>query len=101
MSAKVGELIDSGKELDGKKLEYIIKDNGYEIHLGGRPWITQYDQYSKILIPDGTFEENCLKQIEEVTTPREPVVAPEDQLRADVDYIALMTNVDLSEAALS
>ena len=93
--------IDSGKTFDNKKLEYEILDNGYNIYLGGNLWITQHDQYAHPLIPDGTFEENCLAQIEEITTPREPVVAPEDQLRADVDYIALMTNVDLSEATLS
>ena len=93
--------IDSGKTFDNKKLEYEILDNGYNIYLGGNLWITQHDQYAHPLIPDGTFEDNCLAQIEEITTPREPVVAPVDQLRADVDYIALMTNVDLSEAALS
>ena len=93
--------IDSGKTLDEKKIEYEILENGYNIYLGGNLWITQHDQYAHPLIPDGTFEQNCLAQIEEITTPREPVIAPEDQLRADVDYIALMTNVDLTEAALS
>ena len=93
--------IDSGKTLDEKKIEYEILENGYDIYLGGNLWITQHDQYAHPILTNGTFEENCLAQIEEITTPREPVIAPEDQLRADVDYIALMTNVDLPEAALS
>ena len=93
--------IDSGKTFDNKKLEYEILDNGYNIYLGGNLWITQHDQYAHPMLPNGTFEENCLAQIEEITTPREPVVVPEDRLWADVDYLALMTGVDLSENVLS
>lgn len=93
--------IDSGKTLDNQKIEYEILKNGYDIYLGGKIWITQHDEYSKVLVPDGTFEENCLKQIEEITTVPEPQMTPEQQLRADVDYLALVTGVDLTEASLS
>ena len=93
--------IDSGKTLDNKKIEYEILDDGYDIYLGGNLWITQHAQYGKPIDPNGTYEENCKKQIEQITTVTEPTVSPNDRLRADVDYIALMTGVDLSENVLS
>ena len=92
--------IDSRKTLDNKKIEYEILDDGYDIYLGGNLWITQHAQYGKPIDPNGTYEENCKKQIEQITTVPEPTVSPNDRLRADVDYIALMTGVDLSENVL-
>lgn len=47
-------------------LSYEILDNGYEIYLEGKKWIVQLDEYSKVLLPNGTFEENCLKQLKEL-----------------------------------
>lgn len=95
--------IDSGKTLDDKKIEYEILKNGYDIYLDGQKWITQHDQYSKPIDPNGTYEENCLKQIEQITTPPQETkrISADDQLRADVDYIALITGIDLTEAKLS
>ena len=64
--AAVNEVVKYNDELS-----YIIRENGYEIHLNGNPWITQFDQYSRIYKPEGTFEENCLIQLEELTRAKE------------------------------
>ena len=88
-------LIDSGKTFAGQKLEYSIESNGYTIYLDGRLWITQLDPYGKVYIPDGTYEENALAQIEEICNPAEPAPTVEEQLRADIDYIAAMTGITL------
>ncbi len=47
---------------------YEILDNGYNIYGPNDIFITQHDQYSKIYKPDGTFEENALIQLAELTT---------------------------------
>lgn len=91
-------LKDSGKTLDGKKIEYEILANGYDIYLGGQKWITQHDQYSRVIIPDGSYEENALAQIDQITTPAPEPVAKEtdaDKLRTDIDYLAMMTGIEL------
>lgn len=51
------------------KLSYEIKDNGYEIFLDNNLWITQYEPYAKVFKADGTYEENCLLQLEELSRP--------------------------------
>lgn len=86
---------DSGKTFNGKKVGYSIKDDGYEIYLDGNLWITQLDQYARPIIPDGSYEENCLAQIEEICNPPEPEPTEEEKLRADVDYIAAVTGIEL------
>lgn len=60
-------MIDSGKTFDGKQVGYEIVDDGYIIYLNGNKWITQTGKYSKLYIADGTYEENCLAHIEELT----------------------------------
>ena len=54
-----------------ENLSYKIKDNGYEIYNDGKLWITQYEPYGKMFKDDGTYEENCLLQLEEITRPVE------------------------------
>lgn len=49
------------------ELTYEIYENGYTIFNNGRPWITQYDEYSKPMDYNKTIEENCLLQIEELS----------------------------------
>ena len=91
-------LKDSGKTLDGKKIEYEIVENGYYIYLDGKKWIKQLDQFSKLFITDGSYEDNCLAQIDEITAPKpEPELTPSDveKLRSDIDYLAAMTGFGL------
>ena len=88
-------IIDTGKTFNEQKVGYSIEENGYSIYLDENIWITQPDPYGKLYVPDGTYEENCLAQIEEITNPPEPEPTAEDRLRADVDYIAAMTGVEL------
>ena len=47
---------------------YTIKDNGYEIFGPEGVYITQFNEYGKVYKQDGTFEENCLLQLKELTT---------------------------------
>ena len=53
-------------------ISYKILDNGYEIYLDGKLWITQYEPYGKPMDKNKSYEENCLMQIEELTAPIEP-----------------------------
>ena len=57
-------MVNTSKFLDGKELSYEVLENGYNIYLGGRLWITQPAPYDKNFVPDGTYEENALAQIE-------------------------------------
>ena len=57
-------MVDSGKTINGKAVTYEVIENGYNIYLGGRLWITQPAPYDKLYVPDGTYEENALAQIE-------------------------------------
>ena len=88
-------IIDSGKTFGGKQVGYSVEDNGYTIYLDGVVWISQPDPYGKILVPDGSYEDNALAQIEEIVNPPTPVPTETEQLRADIDYIASMVGVEL------
>lgn len=90
-------IIDTGKIFNDKKVGYSIENNGYTIYLDEKPWITQPDPYGKLYVPDGSYEDNALAQIEEIVNPPEPEPTAEDRLRADVDYIAAMTGVNLQK----
>ena len=48
-------------------LSFRIVDNGYEIYRNGNLWITQYDQYSRLYKEDGSYRDNCLLQLEELS----------------------------------
>lgn len=74
-----------------EEISYKIVENGYDIYLNGELWITQDGQYSHLFVPNGTLEENCLAQIEELTTvSNEP--SQLDVIEAQVMYTALMTD---------
>lgn len=88
-------IIDTGKTFNDKKVEYSIEDNGYTIYLDENAWITQPDPYGKLYVTDGSYEENCFAQIEEICNPPEPEPTTEEQLRADVDYLAAMACITL------
>lgn len=88
-------IINTGKTLNDKKVGYSIENNGYTIYLDENAWITQPDPYGKLYVPDGSYEDNALAHIEEIYNPPEPESTPEEQLRADVDYLAAMTGITL------
>ena len=84
-------IINTGKTFNDKKVGYSIENNGYTIYLDENAWITQPDPYGKLYVPDGSYEDNALAQIEEICNPPEPEPIAEEQLRADVDYLAAIT----------
>ena len=88
-------IINTGKTFNNNKVGYSIENNGYTIYLDENAWITQPDPYGKLYVPDGSYEDNALAQIEEICNPPEPEPIAEEQLRADVDYIAAMTGITL------
>ena len=65
-------MINTDKTFDGQVVSYELFDDGYEIYLDGTLWIKQRGEYSKPIDKDKSFEENCLAQIEEITTVVEP-----------------------------
>ncbi len=50
-----------------RSISYEVLDNGYAIYLDGVIWIEQKEPY--IPYPNLSYEEGCLKQIEELCTP--------------------------------
>jgi len=81
---------------DGVVLEYEIKENGYLINRDGGPWISQLEPYAKLLIPNGSYEDNAKKQCEALCKPSEPaeddklseVYSALDDLAQSVDSLA-------------
>ena len=58
-------------------------------------------QFGKPIDKNKSYEENCLAQIEELCTVPEPTPdssasADVETLKAQVEYLAMMSNVDLS-----
>ena len=89
-------------KFNGSPLSYELKDNGYIIYNDGQPWVKQLDdengQFGKPIDKNKSYEENCLAQIEELCTVPEPSKDETDiaTLNAQVEYLAMMSNVDLS-----
>ena len=50
--------------MDKNSITYKILNNGYEIYLDGKLWVSQIEPY--IPYPSLSYEEGCLKQIEEI-----------------------------------
>ena len=89
--------------LDGKAISYELADNGYTVYLDGNPWIEQYDnvkgQFGKPVDMNKSYEEYCLEQIEEICTVANNAASGTDEvatLKAQVEYLAMMSDVDLS-----
>ena len=78
---------------------YEIFEDGYLIFKCDSLILEQKDPYGHVFIPDGTYEENAIAQLDGITAPQPPAPEPEptdeEILRADVDYMALMLDVDL------
>lgn len=51
------------------RITYEILEDGYLINLDGKAWIKQYEPY--IPYPELSYEEGCLKQIEEIVASHE------------------------------
>lgn len=65
-------MTNTDKTINEQTISYEIFDDGYEIYLDGTLWIKQRGEYSKPIDKDKSYEENCLAQIEEITTVVEP-----------------------------
>lgn len=74
---------------------YEILENGYNIYNNDVLFITQPDPYGKLYVPNGTYEENALAHLEEITHPAPPEPTPIDKVQANLDYLALMMDVEL------
>lgn len=78
---------------------YEVLPDGYDIYENDVKIITQHDPYGKVFKKNGTYEENAIIQLDQMTAPQpepEPVgPSEEEKLRADVDYIAIMTDLTL------
>ena len=65
-------MANTDKTINGQTISYEIFEDGYEIYLDGTLWIKQRGEYSKPIDKELSYEENCLAQIEEITTVVEP-----------------------------
>ena len=65
-------MTNTDKTINGQAIAYEIFDDGYEIYLDGTLWIKQRGEYSKPIDKELSYEENCLAQIDEITTVVEP-----------------------------
>ena len=70
------------------RVTYEILENGYKINLDGKPWIEQLEPF--IPYPNLSYEEGCLKQIEDLCKPQEEQLSIQDQI----------TNLELALAEL-
>jgi hypothetical protein len=82
------------------KLSYEIFDDGYDIFNVDLPqpevpWISQREPYSHLFVSGGTYEENALAHLKSIVGPEKPKPDIRDVFRADLDYLALMMDVDL------
>ena len=71
-----------------ERITYEIWENGYEIGLDGKLWITQ--DTTNLPYPNLTLEECCLKHIDDICTPQEEAVSLQDQI----------TNLELAMAEI-
>ena len=64
--------------MDKNSITYKILNNGYEIYLDGKLWVSQIEPY--IPYPSLSYEEGCLKQIEEICSESSITGEHEDML---------------------
>ena len=62
-------MIKTNYTYDNKEVSYEVVEKGYKIYLGGVLWITQEKPY--IPYPELSYEENAIKQIEEICAAEE------------------------------
>lgn len=63
---------------DNKEVSYEVVEKGYEIYLDGKLWITQEEPY--IPYPKLSYEENAIKQIEEICSANEQAQRKQDEI---------------------
>lgn len=80
--------------MDERNYTYEIFEDGYDIYLNGNPHISQREPYAHLYKHDGTYEENALLQIADLSKDVEDASEVE-KVRADIDYMALMLDVTL------
>lgn len=71
-------MIKTNYTYDNKEVSYEVVEKGYKIYLGGVLWITQEEPY--IPYPELSYEENAIKQIEEICTVSKPEPTVEEQI---------------------
>ena len=93
---------ETNYKIEGKTISYLIEPNGYSIYLDNQLWMEQHDDCSKLFKSDGTYEENCIMQIEDIVASFENSKSKRDEvseIKAQIEYIAMMSDVDLTEIA--
>ena len=91
---------ETNYKIDGKAISYLIEPNGYSIYLDNQLWMTQHDDCSKLFKSDGTYEENCIMQIEDIVASFENSKSKRDdvsEIKAQIEYLAMMADVDLTD----
>ena len=94
-------MTNTEKTINGQAISYEIFEDGYEIYLDGTIWIKQRGQYGKPIDKDKTYEENCLAQIEKITTvvePSNPYGVPDETYNNIIDDYTLQL---IEEGAIS
>lgn len=66
-------------EIDGRKLTYKIYDDGYDICLDYKPWISQREPF--IPYPSLGYEGSCIKQIEQLSGIKSGSETTEERLQ--------------------
>ena len=94
-------MIKTEYKIDGKEVSYEILEDGYKIYLGEKPWISQRGAY--IPYPDLSYEEGCLKQIEEIyngfANAQEEIKTKEDKITELENKVQMLTDcvIEMSE----
>lgn len=79
------------------RITYEILENGYLIKLDGKPWIKQYEPY--IPYPNLSYEEGCLKHIEEIVASHE--AGEKAQQEAEQEKAQLLEQIALQDEAIN
>lgn len=88
-------MIPTGKKYENKEISYEIFDDGYMIYLDTKPWVKQREPYGKPMDASKNYEENCLLQIEDITT--EPIMAEPEANDIDTVLTELEKEVGINE----
>ena len=80
------------------QFSYELFDDGYDIYEYDVLIITQHDPYGKPYDHKKSYEENCLTQLAYLSAEEHPPKPTDDPIAvnaANIDYIAMMTGIDL------
>lgn len=79
-------MIKTDYDINGEKISYEISEDGYDIYLGDKIWVTQHEPY--ILYPSLGYEGSCLKQIEDICKPAEEMISVDKKIEEMKQYIS-------------